>query len=77
MESTITTKGQVTLPKALRSALHLKTGDKVIFEELEEGGFILKPKTLDVQALKGILQYSGPIATLEDMEHAISENAGA
>jgi antitoxin PrlF len=70
MESTITTKGQVTLPKALRSALHLKTGDKVIFEELEEGGFILKPKTLD-------LQYSGPIATLEDMEHAISENAGA
>lgn len=77
MESTITTKGQITLPKALRSALHLKSGDKIIFEELEEGGFVLKPKTLDVQALKGCVSYNGASKSLEDMEQAISKNAGA
>ncbi len=77
MESTITTKGQITLPKALRSALHLKSGDKIVFEELEEGGFVLKPKTLDVQALKGCVSYKGAPKSLEDMEQAISKNAGA
>ncbi len=77
MESTITTKGQITLPKALRSALHLKSGDKIVFEESEDGSFILKPKTLDVRVLKGCLGYDGPPATLEDMEQAISENAGS
>lgn len=74
MESTITTKGQITLPKGLRDALHLKTGDKVIFEEQEKGGFLIRPKTLDVRVLKGCFQYSGPAATLEDMQNAIEKN---
>jgi AbrB family looped-hinge helix DNA binding protein len=30
-ESTITTKGQITIPKAVREALHLQVGDKVYF----------------------------------------------
>ena len=77
MESTITTKGQITLPKALRNALHLRSGDKIIFEELEEGGFAIKPKTLDVRMLAGCVQYKGAAKSLDDMEDAISENAGA
>lgn len=76
MEVTLTTKGQITLPKALRDSLHLKTGDKIIFELQEEGGYLIRPKTLDVRVLKGRMKYKGPVATLGDMEQAIEKNAG-
>lgn len=77
MESTISVKGQITLPKGLRTALHLKTGDKVIFEEQHGGGFILRPKTQDVRMLKGSVSYTGPAKSLEEMEMAIYEKAGS
>lgn len=75
MESTLTTKGQITLPKALRSALHLKSGDKVIFEFLEDGAYVIKPKTLDVRDLKGLISYDGEPKSIEDMQKAIVANA--
>jgi AbrB family looped-hinge helix DNA binding protein len=76
MEATITVKGQITLPKALREAMHLKTGDRVLFEELDGGAYIITPITTDVQALKGCVSYQGPAKTLHEMEAAISANAG-
>jgi AbrB family looped-hinge helix DNA binding protein len=75
MESTLTTKGQITLPKALRAALHLKSGDKIVFEILEDGSYVLKPKTLDVRVLKGSVSYKGKAQNLEDMQNAIIANA--
>ncbi|MCF6221732.1 MAG: AbrB/MazE/SpoVT family DNA-binding domain-containing protein [Robiginitomaculum sp.] len=75
MESTLTTKGQITLPKALRDALHLKTGDKVIFEPLESGGYVLKSRTLDVRTLKGFGSYKGAKKSITDMQDAITQNA--
>lgn len=77
MEATLTTKGQITLPKALRDSLHLKTGDKIIFEELDNGAYLLKARTTDVGVLKGCVAYNGAPATLDDMDAAIAENAGA
>ncbi len=77
MESTLTTKGQITLPKALRAALHLKSGDKIIFEVLENGGYILKPKTQDVRVLKGCISYKGMPKSIEDMQGAITETVTA
>ena len=75
MESTLTTKGQITLPKALRVALHLKFGDKIVFEVLENGGYILKPKTRNVRVLKGCIAYKGKPKSIEDMQNAITEAA--
>lgn len=75
MEATITTKGQVTLPKALRDAMHLKIGDKVLFEEGLDGAYIIRPRTMDVQMLKGCISYVGEVKTLEQMDLAIAENA--
>ncbi len=76
MEATITAKGQITLPKPLREALHLKTGDRVLFEEQEDGGYVITPITTDVRALKGSVAYQGAPKTLQDMEDAIATNAG-
>ncbi|MCF6286967.1 MAG: AbrB/MazE/SpoVT family DNA-binding domain-containing protein [Candidatus Hydrogenedentes bacterium] len=76
MESTLTSKGQITLPKALRTQLHLQAGDKVFFEQQDDGSYALRPRTLDVTVLKGCLNYSGPTLSLEDMDAAIARNAG-
>lgn len=52
--STITTKGQVTIPKAIRDYLHLDTGDKVefIFKNSE---IIIKPITKKAADVAGLL----------------------
>lgn len=78
MESTLTSKGRITLPKALRDDLHLKSGDRIAFERTNDGSYVLRPKTVSVASLKGILKdmYKGPPKTVEEMQDAIVENAG-
>jgi antitoxin PrlF len=47
MTTTITTKGQVTLPKAVRDATGLKPGDRVEVRATASGGvYIAKPETI-------------------------------
>jgi AbrB family looped-hinge helix DNA binding protein len=71
--STLTTKGQITLPKALRDALRLHSGDKIIFENQGNGNVILKTcKATDVKILRGFLKYHGPAVSVEDMRDAIA-----
>jgi antitoxin PrlF len=38
----VTTKGQVTIPKPVRQAMGIKPGDEVVFEETDEGYVIQK-----------------------------------
>lgn len=78
MESTLTSRGQITLPKALRDELHLKSGDRISFERNDDGSYVLRPKTISAASLKGILKdfYKGPPKTVEDMNRAVAENAG-
>ncbi len=46
--STVTTKGQITLPRDVRKALALDAGDKVDFVAIE-GGFKLVPMRKDLR----------------------------
>jgi AbrB family looped-hinge helix DNA binding protein len=41
--TTLTSKGQVTIPKAIRNALHLKQGVRLEVR-IQDQGFFLKPK---------------------------------
>jgi antitoxin PrlF len=43
MDSTMTVKGQVTIPKAMREFLDIAPGDKVEFAYLEDGGIRVSP----------------------------------
>lgn len=54
--ATLTSKGQLTLPKAVRDLLHVDTGDQVDFVVNEDGDVIVRPVGLDVTELKGLLQ---------------------
>ena len=73
-ESTVTSRGQTTLPKAVRAALGVKPGDRIRYVVLEDGVRILPLRP--VVRLFGALEYDGPPASLEDMERAIVEGAG-
>ena len=73
-ESTVTTKGQTTLPKAVRSALGIAPGDRVRYVILDGEVRLLKARP--VAGLAGILARPGqkPVS-LEDMDAAIAEAA--
>lgn len=74
--ATITSKGQTTIPKEIRERLGLHTGDKIDFVMGEDGVVTLRPITIDVRDLCGFLKRPGQrVATLEDMDAAISDGA--
>ncbi len=55
MQTTITSKGQVTIPKPVRDALHLSAGDRVEFLVEPDGTIKVIPVTASVTELKGIV----------------------
>lgn len=69
--SRITSKGQVTIPKAVREALGVGRGDRVAFRVQEDGTVVLEPETLDLRTLRGRLKPRGRGVTLLEMEDAI------
>jgi AbrB family looped-hinge helix DNA binding protein len=74
--ATITTKGQVTIPKEIRDYLKLGTGSKVDFVIDENGEVKLIPLNVAIESLSGMLHRKGmKAATLEEMEAAIREGA--
>lgn len=70
---TMTSKGQVTLPAATRAKLRLVAGSKLQVIENDRGEIVLQPKTGDIRSLKGIVKYSGPPISIEDMKQAIGD----
>jgi len=53
--STITSKGQVTIPKKIRARLHLKTGDMLDFRIEEDGSVRVYPIAKKVSEVFGAL----------------------
>ena len=47
--ATVTSKGQITLPKEVRESLALDAGDKVDFVRDAEGGFRVLPRRRDIR----------------------------
>jgi AbrB family looped-hinge helix DNA binding protein len=75
MESTITSKGQTTVPKEIRKRLNLRPGDKV-FWYIEDGRIVLRAKYRSIKDLAGMLHRPGqrPV-TIEEMDEAIAQAA--
>ncbi|MFN2308139.1 MAG: AbrB/MazE/SpoVT family DNA-binding domain-containing protein [Gammaproteobacteria bacterium] len=71
--ATVTTKGQVTIPKQVRDVLRLSAGDRVEFVDLGNGRFELIAVTRDVRELRGMLAPATATVTTEDMEKAVAE----
>jgi antitoxin PrlF len=71
--ATITSKSQVTLPKRVREALKVQTGDKIDFIIATDGTVTVRPATHDVMSLYGLLHREGqrPIS-IEEMNEGIA-----
>jgi AbrB family looped-hinge helix DNA binding protein len=71
--STLTSKGQITIPKEIRDQLRLRIGQKLDFRLDSHGGVVLLPRTQDVRQLKGIVKSrrKKPVS-VEEMNEAIA-----
>ncbi len=70
--STVSSKGQVTIPKEVRKALRVDTGDRVLFVVREDGVVELRPETVNLLDLVGILEPSdGRHVTIEEINEGI------
>ena len=74
IESDITSKGQVTLPKVVMKVLGVEPGDRIRYT-LYDGEVRIRP-ILPINRLYGIVQYEGSTVTLDDMDRAISDAVG-
>jgi AbrB family looped-hinge helix DNA binding protein len=72
--STITSKGQVTIPAAMRKRLGLEPGDQVGFI-LDDDGIRVVPREHRIEAAFGLCKAKVSV-TDEDMERVIRERAG-
>jgi antitoxin PrlF len=73
MDSTLSIKGQATIPKAIRDHLHLEPGDRIKFFLHPDGTVVMLPK-IPASRLKGIVRARRQ-ASLNDMETAIGDGA--
>lgn len=72
--ATMTSKGQITIPKEIRDDLGLEAGSKILFVRLGDGQYRILPRTGDIMALAGLLhEPSRPTLTLDEMDEAVAE----
>jgi AbrB family looped-hinge helix DNA binding protein len=76
MESAITSKGQATIPKAVREYLKLKPGDRVKFFFHPDGTVVLLPR-LPATALRGMLKSRRGSVSVEEMNEAVASGVAA
>jgi antitoxin PrlF len=72
---TISSKGQVTVPKKIREFLQVGTYDKIVFIPLEDGNVLITGKRKPAKALFGMLKHRGfkkPVS-IEQMDNAIKQ----
>lgn len=58
-DSTLTSKGQVTIPKSIRDGLGVKAGDRITFTVMPDGVVLMRPKSRSIKDLAGILYEEG------------------
>jgi AbrB family looped-hinge helix DNA binding protein len=58
-DATLTSKGQTTIPKAIRDGLHMKPGDRMTFTLMPDGVVIMRVKNKHVSELAGLLHKKG------------------
>ncbi|HVT14592.1 MAG TPA: AbrB/MazE/SpoVT family DNA-binding domain-containing protein [Thermoanaerobaculia bacterium] len=77
-KATLTSKGQVTIPKEVRDRLGLKEGDQLVFRFDEAGRLSVEPASPSpLRNLPGLLRHlaGDKPATIEEMKEAVRARA--
>jgi AbrB family looped-hinge helix DNA binding protein len=75
--ATLTSKGQITIPAAVRASLSLESGSRVEFVESANGQFLIVAATSSVQRLKGLLRKPQAPVSIEQMNQMIASRDAA
>ena len=70
-KATLTSKGQITIPKEVRERLGVETGDRLEFVEQEGGVYKVVAATRDVRHLKGLVPKPRQPVSIGDMKAAV------
>ena len=70
--ATVTSKGQITIPAMVRTALGLESGSRVEFVQNDQGQFSIVPVTSSILELKGMLKKPKKLVSIDDMNRAIA-----
>lgn len=71
MEATLTSKGQITIPKAIRQQLNLNKGDRLEFLLDKQKIIRIMPKTTSIKKLKGCVAKRKRPVSLKRMQKTI------
>jgi len=69
----VTSKGQITIPLNVRTALGLEAGSRVEFVAGADGSYEIVPATRSITDLKGVVQSSRHAVSLEQMDEAVAD----
>ncbi len=75
-KSTVTSKGQVTIPKEIREFAMIHAGTQIDFQMQKDGTILIIPIQRHISQLKGIIKSrrKKPVS-LDEMKKAISDGA--
>jgi antitoxin PrlF len=73
--ATLTSKGQITLPKQVRDALGLEAGDRVDFVSSSDGRYSLVPIKSSITSLKGCVPKPKKPVSVESMNRIVKQRA--
>jgi AbrB family looped-hinge helix DNA binding protein len=76
----LSSKGQVVIPKHIRSSYQWETGQELVLIDMGNG-ILIRPKALfpcsQLSEVAGCLPYVGTAKTIEDMDHAVAQGIKA
>ena len=78
MQTKLSSKGQVIIPKTLRSRYNWNTGQNLSVIDTGDGILLKSSRTFEnteLEQVAGILKYSGEPISIDDMEAAIRQGA--
>jgi len=75
-QATLTSKGQITIPKEVRERLGVEAGDRLEFVEQERGVYKVVAATKDVRHLKGLVSKPRRAVSVEEMNAAVRSSRG-
>ena len=74
--STITSRGQITIPRHIREKVHLQEGDKIEWVETDDGHIEIIPVTRDAAQVAGLFKHwVKKSVSIDDMNTAVKRAA--
>lgn len=73
--ATVTSKGQITIPKVIRDRLGVGVGDRVVFVPRPDGSITIEPATGDLADLAGMVKPARRGVSIGAMARAVRTRA--